>query len=65
MRSPDFCSDEINELKTGRCMDLTGLVREVFKTAGNGFLLSVLEMVNFIKRSKVILLEWSDFWIKT
>ena len=35
-------------------MDPTGLVREVFKTDGDGFLLSVLEMVNFIKRSKVI-----------
>ena len=45
-------------------MDPTGLAREVFKTAGDGFLLSVLQMVNFIKRSKVILLEWGDIWIK-
>ena len=69
VRSPDFSFDEIkhavSELKTGRCMDPTGLIREVFKTAGDGFLLSVLEMVNFIKRSKVIPIEWGDIWIKT
>ena len=54
VRSPDFSLDEIkhavSKLKTGRCMDPTGLIREVFKTVGDGFLLSVLEMVNFIKR---------------
>ena len=69
VRSPDYSLDEIkhavSELKTGRCMDPTGLVREVFKPAGNGFLLSVLEMVNFIKRSKVSLFEGGDIWIKT
>ena len=69
VRSPYFSLDEIkhtvNELKTGRCIDPTGLIREVFKTAGDGFLLSVLEMVNFIKRSKVIPLDWGDIWIKT
>ena len=69
VRSPDFSFDEIkhavSELKTGRCMDPTGLIREVFKTASDGFLLSVLEMVNFIKRSKVIPIEWGDIWIKT
>ena len=68
-RSPDFSLDEIkhavSELKTGRCMDPTGLIREVFKTAGDGFLLSVLEVANFIKRSKVIPIEWGDIWIKT
>ena len=69
MRSPDFSFDEIkhavSELKSGRCMDPTGLIREVFKTAGDGFLLSVLEMVNFIKRSKIIPIEWGDILIKT
>ena len=67
--SLDFSLDEIkhavSELKTGRCTDSTGLIREVFKTVGDGFLLSVLEMVNFIKRSKVIPLERGDIWIKT
>ena len=59
VRSPDFSEIKhaVSELKTGRCMDHTGLIREVFKTAGDGFLLHVLEMVNFIKRSKVIPLE--------
>ena len=69
VRSSDFSLDEIkhavSELITGRCVDPTYLIREDFKTAGDGFLLSVLEMVNFIKRSKVILLEWVDIWIKT
>ena len=45
VRSADFSFDEIkhavSELKSGRCMDPTGLIREVFKTAGDGFLLSV------------------------
>ena len=67
VRNPDASLDEIkravSELKTGRCMDPTGLIREVFKTAGDGFLLYVLEMVNVIKRSKVIPLEWGDIWI--
>ena len=67
--SLDFSLDEIkhavSELKTGRCMDSTGLIRELFKTVGDGFLLSVLEMVNFIKRSKVIPLERGDIGIKT
>ena len=52
VRSPDFSLDEIkhavSELKTCRCMYPTGLVREVFKTAGDEFLLSISEMVNFI-----------------
>ena len=69
VRCPDFSLDEIkhavSELKTDRYMDPTGLVREVFKTAGDGFLLSVLEIGNFIQRSKVIPLEWGDIWIKS
>ena len=66
--SPDFSLDEIkhgvSELKTDRCVDPSGLDREVFKTSGDGFFLSVPEMVNFIKRSKVIALEWDDICIK-
>ena len=60
-RSPDFSLDEIkhafSELKTGRCMGPTGLIREVFKTAGDGFLLSVLEMVNLSRSQKLSLLN--------
>ena len=66
--SPDFSLDEIkhavSELKTGRCLDPPALIPKVLKTGGDGFLLSVLEMVNFIKRSNVIPLEWGDIWIK-
>ena len=67
VRSPDFSLDKhaVSELKTGKGMDPTVLIREDFKTAGDEFLLSVLEMVNFVKRSKVIPLEWGDIWIKT
>ena len=49
-RSPAFSLDEIkhavSELKTGRCMGPTGLIRQVSKTAGDGLFLSLLEMVN-------------------
>ena len=52
MISPDFTLifDEIKyavqELKGGQCSDPTGLIREVFKTAGDGQLLSILAMAN-------------------
>ena len=53
VRSPDFSLDEIkhaaSEPKTGRYINPTGLVREVYKIACDGFLFSVLEIVNFIK----------------
>ena len=69
VRSPDFSSDEIKnavtELKTGRCMDPTVLVREVFKTVIVDSFLLFQKMINFIKRSKVIPLEWDDICIKT
>ena len=67
--SPDFTFDEIKrvvqELKGDQCNDSTGLIREVFKTSGNGLLLSILAMANSIKSSKVFPQNWSELWIKT
>ena len=54
--SPEFLIPElkqvIRELKTGKSMDPTGMVREIFKKARDGFLNSLLDMMNSIKTSK-------------
>ena len=54
--SPDFTLDEVQkvltELKSGKCRDPSGLIREVFKYAGREMLLSLHQMVNQIKRHK-------------
>ena len=67
--SPEFSILElkqvIRELKTGKSMDPTGMVREISKKAGDGFLNSVLDMMNSIKTSKLLPLEWSRTWIIT
>ena len=66
--SPDFTMDEVktavHELKTGKCMDPQGLIREVFKHLGEGFFQSLVDMANDIKKSKVISLKWNNMWIK-
>ena len=53
IQSPDFTFSEVEEvvskLKTGKSTDSTGFIRELFKCAGDGLLLSILEMVNAIK----------------
>ena len=54
--SPDF---------TRKCTDPNGMVREIFKRSANGLIISVLDMVNSIKRSKIFPLEWSEIWIRT
>ena len=71
VRTPDFSNFSINEvkhavseLKTGKYSDLTDLIREVFKNAGDALLHSICDMANSIKRSKTIPLEWSKIWIK-
>ena len=55
----------IKELKTDKCTDPTGMVREIFKRSADGLIISVLDMVNSIKRSKIFPLEWSEIWIRT
>ena len=67
--SPEFSILElkqvIRELQTGKSMDPTGMVREIFKKAGDGFLNSLLAMINSIKTSKLLPLEWSKTCITT
>ena len=69
VKTPDYSIDEVkhagSELKTGKYSDPTGLIREVFKNAGDALLHSVCDMANSVKRSKAIPLEWSKIWIKT
>ena len=69
VKAPDFSINEIkhavSELKSGKCSDPTGLIREVFKNAGDALLHSICDMANSVKRSKTIPSEWSKIWIKT
>ena len=55
----------IRELTRGKSKDPTGMVREIFKMAGDGFRNSLLDMTNPIKTFKVVPLEWSKTWITT
>ena len=65
--SPDFTLHElqvvIKELKTGKWTDPTGMVKDIFKRSADGLIISVLDMVNSIKRSKIFPLEWSEILI--
>ena len=69
IQSPDFTFSEVKEviskLKTGKSTDPTGFIRELYKCAGDGLLLSILEMVNAIKKFKYIPDEWNTVWIRT
>ena len=69
VKTPDFSINEVkcavSELKSGKCSDLTGLINEVLKNAGDALLHSIYNMENSVKRSKAIPLEWSKIWIKT
>ena len=69
IQSPDFTFSEIKEvvskLETGKSTDHTGFIRELYKCAGHGLLLSIPEMVNAIKKSKYIPNEWNTVWIRT
>ena len=69
IQSPDFTFSEVKEviskLKTGKSTDPTGFIRELYNCAGDGLLLSILEMMNAIKKSKYIPDEWNTVWIRT
>ena len=69
IQSPDFTFLEIKEvvskLKTGKSTDPTGFIRELFKCAGDGLLLSIFEMVNAIKKSKYVPNKRNTVWIRT
>ena len=62
--SPDFTLTEVrqavNELKSGKCVDPMGYIREVFINSGDGLLLYLLDMINVIKKSKIVPLGWSE-----
>ena len=69
IQGPDFTISEakevISKLNTGKSTDPTGFIRELYKCAGDGLLLSILEMVNAIKKSKYIPDEWNTVWMRT
>ena len=45
--------------------DPIGYIREILKYSGDGFLISLLCMVNKIKSSSILPLLWSNIWMKT
>ena len=55
--SSDFTLSElklvVKQFKKGKCVDSIGHVREIFKYSGDGFLISLLWMINKIKCSRV------------
>ena len=67
--SPEFSILElkqvIRELKTRKSMDSTGIAREIYKKAGDGFLNSLLDMKNLVTTFKIVPLECSKTWIAT
>ena len=67
--SPDFTLSElkfaVKQFKNGKCMDPIGHIREIFKYSGDGFLISLLCIINKIKGSRILPLEWSKVWMKT
>ena len=46
-------------------MDPTGHIREIIKYGGDGFLISLICMMNKMKSSRILPLEWSNIWMKT
>ena len=67
--SPAFSMEEfdkvIGELKSGKCTDPTGLIREVFKNGGQCLKQSVYLMMNAVKRTYIFPLHWSQIFIQT
>ena len=52
-------------IKNGKPVDPTGLVREVFKKGGKGLRRSIHMMMNTIKITHVLPLQWSQMCIQT
>ena len=67
--SPDFTVEEVDqairELKNGKSVDPTGLVRELFKKGGKGLRQSIQMIMNTIKTTHVLPLQWSQMCIQT
>ena len=59
--SPDSTLPElksvVKQFKNGKCMDPIGHIREIFKYSGDGFLISLLCIINKIKSSRILPLE--------
>ena len=61
--SPDLTVEE--DLKNGKFVDPTGLVRELFKKGGKGLRQSIQMMMNTINTTHVLPLQWSQMCIQT
>ena len=55
----------LKELKTGKCIDLLGFVREMFINEGEALTQSLLQMANSLKRMKPVRVNWSRICIQT
>ena len=55
----------LKELKTGKCIDPLGFVREMFINGGEALTQSLLQMANSLKRMKSVPVNWSKMWIQT
>ena len=69
VESNDFSEGElesvIHSLKNGKSRDTVGFGREIFKQGGRFLLLSVLEMMNCIKRHNVFPMGWKKMSLQT
>ena len=50
---------------SGPCRDTLGFIREIFKGSGRSLFLSLLNMMNMIKRVKVFPKEWFKMTLQT
>ena len=53
----------IQELKTGKCIDPMGFVRELFTKAGIELIKSIVMMLNAVKKKWHILTRWAEMYI--
>ena len=67
--SPDFTIEEmevvLKELKTGKCIDPLGFVKEMLINGGEALTQSLLQMENSLKRMKSVPINWSKMCIQT
>ena len=55
----------LKELKTGKCIDPLGFVREMFINGGEIITQSLLQMANSLKRMKSVPVNWSTMSSQT
>ena len=69
IESPDFTLIEldtvIRSFKNGKSRDNIGLIREIFKKGGESLRLSILCMMNTIKKNKAFPLDWNTILVQT